>query len=118
MIEYRVLGAFGIANGSSGDGDGPSVGGSRQRRLLAMLLINRNAVVSSASAATAPLSAGSTSEPTGHSSCPPAPTALCASGALQLDDLASIAEAKPTRGFTTAECRRYLHVDRCPGGGP
>ena len=34
--------------------------------------------------------------------------------ALRLDALEAIARAKLTRGFTTDECRRYLHVDRCP----
>jgi WD40 repeat protein len=34
--------------------------------------------------------------------------------ALRLDDLEAIARDKLTRGFTTDECRRYLHVDRCP----
>jgi WD40 repeat protein/DNA-binding SARP family transcriptional activator len=34
--------------------------------------------------------------------------------ALVLDDLIAIAEDKLTRDFTDAECRQYLHVDRCP----
>jgi hypothetical protein len=33
--------------------------------------------------------------------------------ALRLDDLVSIAEDGLTRVLTDAECRRYLHVDRC-----
>ena len=35
--------------------------------------------------------------------------------ALRLDDLESLARDELTRGFTTDECRRYLHVDRCAG---
>jgi hypothetical protein len=38
--------------------------------------------------------------------------------ALRLDDLEAIAAAKLTRGFTTDECRTYLHVDRCPDTQP
>jgi len=34
--------------------------------------------------------------------------------ALRLDDLLDIARDKLTRGLTTDECQRYLHVDRCP----
>jgi WD40 repeat protein len=33
---------------------------------------------------------------------------------LRLDDLEDIARDSLTRGFTTDECQRYLHVDRCP----
>jgi WD40 repeat protein/DNA-binding SARP family transcriptional activator/class 3 adenylate cyclase/type II secretory pathway predicted ATPase ExeA len=33
--------------------------------------------------------------------------------ALRLDDLEAIAKDSLTRGFTTDECRRYVHVDRC-----
>jgi WD40 repeat protein/DNA-binding SARP family transcriptional activator len=33
--------------------------------------------------------------------------------ALRLDDLVNLAEDSLTRGLTDAECRRYLHVDRC-----
>ena len=42
MLEYRVLGGFAVGNG---DGE-LSVGGPRQRRLVAMLLVHRNSVVS------------------------------------------------------------------------
>ncbi len=42
MLEYRVLGGFAVGNG---DGE-LSVGGPRQRRLAAMLLMHRNSVVS------------------------------------------------------------------------
>jgi WD40 repeat protein/DNA-binding SARP family transcriptional activator len=42
MLEYRVLGGFAVENG---DGD-VGLGGSRQRRLLAVLLVHRNGVVS------------------------------------------------------------------------
>jgi WD40 repeat protein len=34
--------------------------------------------------------------------------------ALRLDDLEDIARDSLTRDLTTDECRRYLHVDRCP----
>jgi WD40 repeat protein/DNA-binding SARP family transcriptional activator/class 3 adenylate cyclase/energy-coupling factor transporter ATP-binding protein EcfA2 len=34
--------------------------------------------------------------------------------ALRLHDLEAIAREKLTRDLTTNECRRYLHVDRCP----
>jgi WD40 repeat protein len=33
--------------------------------------------------------------------------------ALRLDDLEDIARDSLTRGLTTDECQRYLHVDRC-----
>jgi WD40 repeat protein len=33
---------------------------------------------------------------------------------LRLDDLEDIARDSLTRGLTTDECERYLHVDRCP----
>jgi WD40 repeat protein/DNA-binding SARP family transcriptional activator len=36
--------------------------------------------------------------------------------ALDLDDLIEIAEREVTRDLTDAECRQYLHLDRCPGG--
>jgi WD40 repeat protein/DNA-binding SARP family transcriptional activator len=36
--------------------------------------------------------------------------------ALDLDDLVEIAERELTRDLTDAECRQYLHVDRCPKG--
>jgi hypothetical protein len=36
--------------------------------------------------------------------------------ALRLDDLEDIARDRLTRDLTTDECRRYLHVDRCPTG--
>ena len=35
--------------------------------------------------------------------------------ALDLDELIDVAQAKLTRSLTAAECREYLHVDRCPG---
>jgi hypothetical protein len=34
--------------------------------------------------------------------------------ALDLDDLVDIAERELTRDLTDAECRQYLHVERCP----
>ena len=34
--------------------------------------------------------------------------------ALRLDELERIAHDSLTRDFTTDECRRYLHVERCP----
>jgi hypothetical protein len=33
---------------------------------------------------------------------------------LDVDELLRIAHSRLTRGFTTEECRTYLHVDRCP----
>ena len=42
MLGYRVLGGFAVENG----GGEVSVGGPRQRRLVAMLLVHRNGVVS------------------------------------------------------------------------
>ncbi|MGH9192870.1 MAG: BTAD domain-containing putative transcriptional regulator [Acidimicrobiales bacterium] len=36
--------------------------------------------------------------------------------ALDLDDLVEIAERELTRDLTDAECRQYLHLDRCPRG--
>src|SRR5215213_729764 len=42
MVAFEALGALAVTN----DGDKVSIGGARQRRLLAMLLIHRNAVVS------------------------------------------------------------------------
>ncbi|MFL5799044.1 MAG: WD40 repeat domain-containing protein [Actinomycetota bacterium] len=34
--------------------------------------------------------------------------------ALDIDDLLSIAQREAGRTITDAECRQYLHVDRCP----
>jgi WD40 repeat protein/DNA-binding SARP family transcriptional activator len=34
--------------------------------------------------------------------------------ALDIDDLLTIARREAGRGITDAECRQYLHVDRCP----
>jgi WD40 repeat protein len=34
--------------------------------------------------------------------------------ALGIDDLMDLARNRLTRGFTGAECRQYLHLDRCP----
>jgi WD40 repeat protein len=34
--------------------------------------------------------------------------------ALDLDDLVAMAERELTRDLTDAECRQYLHQDRCP----
>jgi DNA-binding SARP family transcriptional activator len=42
MLQYRALGGLTVAD----DGDDLSVGGPRQRRLVAMLLVHRNSVVS------------------------------------------------------------------------
>ena len=42
MLEYRALGGLSVVDG----GDELSLGGSRQRRLAAVLLIDRNRVVS------------------------------------------------------------------------
>jgi DNA-binding SARP family transcriptional activator len=42
MLEYRVLGGLTVVD----DGNEVSVGGARQRRLLSMLLVHRNTVVS------------------------------------------------------------------------
>ncbi len=42
MLEYHVLGVVRVAR----DGDDVHVGGPRQRRLLAVLLVHRNEVVS------------------------------------------------------------------------
>jgi hypothetical protein len=36
--------------------------------------------------------------------------------ALDIDDLLAIARDELTRAFTDAECRQFLHVDRCPAG--
>lgn len=36
--------------------------------------------------------------------------------ALELEDLIGIARDELQRGFTQAECRRYLHRSECPGG--
>ena len=33
---------------------------------------------------------------------------------LDLDELVDIARDRVTRGLTTVECERYLHVDTCP----
>jgi WD40 repeat protein/DNA-binding SARP family transcriptional activator len=32
-----------------------------------------------------------------------------------IDDLVALARQRVTRGFTDDECRRYLHLDHCPG---
>jgi hypothetical protein len=37
--------------------------------------------------------------------------------ALDTERLISLAEARLTRDLTAAECRQYLHKDRCPPGG-
>jgi hypothetical protein len=42
MLEYRALGGLAVAD----RGDDVSIGGPRQRRLVAMLLVHRNSVVS------------------------------------------------------------------------
>ena len=42
MLEFQALGGLTVTD----DGDEVSIGGPRQRRLVAMLLIHRNAVVS------------------------------------------------------------------------
>jgi DNA-binding SARP family transcriptional activator len=42
MLEYRALGGLSVVDGA----DELNVGGPRQRRLVAMLLVNRNCVVS------------------------------------------------------------------------
>jgi WD40 repeat protein len=34
--------------------------------------------------------------------------------ALPLDDIIAIAKSRVTRALTTDECRKYLHVDKCP----
>jgi WD40 repeat protein len=34
---------------------------------------------------------------------------------LQIDHLLSLAQTRVTRSFTTAECKKYLHVPQCPG---
>jgi WD40 repeat protein len=33
---------------------------------------------------------------------------------LRVEDLLSLAETRVTRSLTTAECKKYLHVDQCP----
>jgi Tol biopolymer transport system component len=33
---------------------------------------------------------------------------------VPIDDLFAVAHQRVTRGFTADECRRYLHLDRCP----
>lgn len=33
---------------------------------------------------------------------------------LHITDLIALAKTRVTRGFTTAECQQYLHVDTCP----
>jgi WD40 repeat protein/transcriptional regulator with XRE-family HTH domain len=33
---------------------------------------------------------------------------------LQIDELVELAKTRVTRSLTTEECRKYLHVDRCP----
>jgi hypothetical protein len=37
--------------------------------------------------------------------------------ALDVNDLLEIARQEVTRPLTDAECRQYLHVDQCSGGG-
>ena len=32
-----------------------------------------------------------------------------------IDDLVALAQTRVTRSLTAEECRRYLHVERCPG---
>lgn len=34
--------------------------------------------------------------------------------AVDVEDLVGIAESRVTRGFTDAECDRYLHLEACP----
>jgi hypothetical protein len=34
--------------------------------------------------------------------------------ALEINDLISLAQDRVTRGFTTEECQRYLHLETCP----
>jgi WD40 repeat protein/DNA-binding SARP family transcriptional activator len=34
--------------------------------------------------------------------------------ALRVDDLVKIAQSRVTRSLTTAECQKYLHVEKCP----
>ena len=33
---------------------------------------------------------------------------------LRIDDLLALAHSRITRSLTTAECRKYLHLDECP----
>jgi WD40 repeat protein/transcriptional regulator with XRE-family HTH domain len=33
---------------------------------------------------------------------------------LQIDELLALAQSRVTRSFTTAECKKYLHVEQCP----
>jgi WD40 repeat protein len=33
---------------------------------------------------------------------------------LRVPDLVALARSRVTRALTTAECRRYLHVEQCP----
>lgn len=35
---------------------------------------------------------------------------------LDINELITLAQSRLTRSLTEAECRQYLHVDRCPGG--
>jgi WD40 repeat protein/transcriptional regulator with XRE-family HTH domain len=35
---------------------------------------------------------------------------------LQIDELLALAQTRVTRSFTTAECKKYLHVGQCPSG--
>ena len=34
--------------------------------------------------------------------------------ALDLEDLTELAETRLTRGLTTEECQKFLHVETCP----
>ncbi|MGE5373629.1 MAG: WD40 repeat domain-containing protein, partial [Bacteroidota bacterium] len=34
---------------------------------------------------------------------------------LKIDDLLALAQSRITRPLTTEECKKYLHVDACPG---
>jgi WD40 repeat protein len=36
---------------------------------------------------------------------------------VHLEDLITLARARLTRGFTQAECQKYLHVETCPEEG-
>ena len=33
---------------------------------------------------------------------------------LRIDELLALAQTRVTRSFTTAECKKYLHVEECP----
>jgi len=34
---------------------------------------------------------------------------------LRIDELLALAQTRVTRSFTTVECKKYLHVEQCPG---